>query len=277
MIRVSKSSIECFARCPQLYQYKYVLGYQSKYTGDTLTTGLIFHDHVEAFWQNAEIDGIDFDAFEEIDNALICEAMVESYTNKYDLEGVKVLATEEKHELETKYGQRVAVFDAIIEYAGRTLLVETKTTSQYLSGDWYWGKLDLDLQIGYYSWFAKKVGYPIDGILYDVTRVPKMKIGKDGRKKIKETEDDFYNRVLDTMLSSPDDYHQRRLIQVNEEDIMDQVDMWERNMHNAATRGGYPRNHTACFMYGRKCEFKPVCTGNSSLDNERLYQLRKKK
>lgn len=271
-----------------MYQYQYVLGYQSKFPDDKLTFGTQFHNKgLEPFWLGNEAKDVDYDAFEDTDQAIICEALIESYYNKYDCDGVNALEVEKKYEIHTAdttgytYGvgtgtTRVAVFDAIIEYSGRTLLVESKTTRQYLTGEWYWDKLDLDLQTGYYVWFAKQVGYDIDGVLYDVSRVPKMAMGKDGRRSFKETEDQFYNRVLDKLSQDSDAFHQRRLIQPNVDDIMKQVDMWEEAMVNAAKYDRYPRNHTSCFMYGRKCEFKPVCAGNSSLDNERLYQLRKK-
>jgi len=279
LIRVAKTSVETFARCPRLYKYKYLDNRTTKFNSDNLTFGQEFHEGLDGFWNGKSGYKIKPDLFVDPDQFQIAQALMDSYFDRYDLDEVNVIQVETKHEIDTEFGQRVVIFDAIIEYRGRTLLVESKTTRSYLSdSSWYWAKLDLDLQTGYYAWFAKEIlDIPIDGVLYDVSRVPKMKMGKDGRRIIQETPSDFYHRVRGKIFNDQDSYHVRRLIQPNVDEVMEQVGMWEEAMSEATRLGRFPKNHTSCQMYGRTCEFKPVCTGESDLDNERLYKIRKRK
>lgn len=276
MIRVSKTSLETAARCPRLYQYRYPLNKTTVFSNDILTFGVEFHEGLDFFWNNKGKYTVNADLFDDPDQAIICQALLDSYNDRYSLDEVEVILVEEKFEVETDYGHRVAIFDGIVKYRGRTLLVESKTTRSYIDDkSFYWNRLDLDLQIGYYVWFAEQVGHKVDGVLYDVSRVPKMKMGKDGRKVIDETPEMFYDRVFGKLMNNPDDYHVRRLLNPDVEEVMKQVDMWEKTMHWYEENQHFPKNHTSCQMYGRTCEFKPVCTGSTTLDNERLYQIRK--
>lgn len=276
--RLSKSSLEAYARCPRLYKYQYIDNKTTAFPNDILTFGTEFHNGLEMFWKGEGLYQVDSSLFQDPDQAIICQELILSYHSKYDLDGVTLILAEEKFEYDTELSTRVAIFDAVIEYQGRTLLVESKTTRSYLNPDsYYWNRLDLDLQTGYYVWFAKEQGHPIDGVLYDVSRVPKLARGKVGRKKYdNESYDEFAARVRETLEDSRDDYHVRRLHQPNVDEVMQQVEQWEDIIADSHKYNTFPKNHTSCYMYGRRCEFHPVCTGQSSLDNERLYTIRKK-
>jgi len=266
-------------RCPRLYRYRYIDNKTNTGSNDILTFGQEFHEGLEQFWHGKRQYQIPYDAFSDTDQALICDALLTSYLDRYSLDEVELLECEVKHEIEMNGVTRVVIFDAVIKYRGRTLLVESKTTRSYIDEkSWYWNRLDLDVQTGLYVWAARELGYAVDGVLYDVSRVPKLKKGKVGRKEIfGETDEQFYDRVLATIYKDQDKYHVRKLFNPDVDEVMLQVKMWEDMLKLSDERGEFPKNHNSCQMYGRTCEFKPVCTGDTTLDNERLYTIRKKK
>lgn len=291
MTRVSKSSLETFARCPRLYRYKYIDNYEAinEKDSESLVLGLGFHDWLEKeYWsgqcskggpkQPSTVDG----ATGKGHLSVLLDVAQHSYRDLYgtpEKSDIKVLALEHKWEIPFKHGTLVGVFDAIIEYRGRTLVVESKTTRSPIhdKGNWpafYFTKLDLDLQTGLYVWAARELGYDVDSVLYDVTRIPNTEPGKDGRKKIPgESLAEFESRIRVEVLNNQDMYHKRILHKPDVDEIMSQVYSWGDLMSYATE---YPKNHNSCWMYGRFCEFRPVCTGKTSLDDEKLYQIRKR-
>lgn len=277
--RLSKTALETYARCPRLYKYQYVDNKTTKFPNDILTFGTEFHNGLEHFWSGRKLYGVHEDLFEDPDQAILCQELLRAYTNNYSLDEVQVLCLEEKFEIPTAISTRVAIFDAIVKYRGRTLLVESKTTRSYIdSNSWYWNKLDLDVQIGYYVWFAKEKGYEIDGVLYDVSRVPKMKKGKIGRRKYpEETTAEFRDRVREELTDLPQDYFVRKLINPDVDEVMHQVNQWERMMSASHDLDIFPKNHNSCGMYGKTCEFKPVCVGRTDVNDTKLYTIRKAK
>ena len=69
--------------------------------------------------------------------------------------------------------------DKLIRKNGKLALLETKTTSADISNDDcdYWTKLQLDQQITNYYVGLNASGQPVESIIYDVLRKPKLSIG----------------------------------------------------------------------------------------------------
>jgi hypothetical protein len=169
-----------------------------------------------------------------------------------------------------------ARLDALVEANGAPRIIETKTTRSDINRDWYWDKLDLDMQCGLYVWATRQAGYDVTDLIYDVTRVPRMRFGREGRKNIIETPAEFRDRVIREVNRKRSDYFARRLFTPDVDLVMSNVHSWVELRNHAVATSSYPMAHNRCQDYGRTCEFKPVCTGKSSINNVKLYEKRTK-
>lgn len=275
--RISKSAIECFARCPRLYYYQYILRMEQVVTPDMLSRGTLWHSHVlEPFWESAPIEEIP-NVFHDPDMATIMNALSSGYVAKYGgeaLDNLKILGVETEALYQWDSSLGIAYLDALVEYDGDTYLVESKTTESPIEDDaWYWNKLDLDLQTGYYVWLAQEaLGLKIKGVIYDVTRVPKLTQGKDGRKKIVENTEQFKARVARYVADNLDTLFNRKVHTPDVPEVMEQVLMWRDMIEDAHNLNRFPKNHNGCFAFKETCRFKPVCKKEVDVLSCNLYR-----
>lgn len=166
-------------------------------------------------------------------------------------------------------------------------LMEHKTSSEDLSpGSDYWRRLRLDGQISLYYAACQRLGYPVQGCLYDVVKRPalrpsratpedKRKYKKDGslyanQRDRDETPDEYRLRLREHITQHPADYFARGSVTRLESDVRDaQWDVWHaaRMIRESQLADRHPRNPGACLQYGRTCEYFAVCAGEASLDD----------
>lgn len=172
------------------------------------------------------------------------------------------------------------------------LIVEHKTTSSEAGpGSDYLKRLRMDGQVTVYYSGAETLGRRVDGCLYDVLVKPGLRPLKatpvESRRYTKagalyanqrdrdETPNEYRLRLAEAVASEPNEYFLRARVSRLEEEMRDGLaDIWQtgRAMREAELAGRHPRNPDACVRYGRTCEFFPVCTGEASLDDQRLYR-----
>jgi len=172
----------------------------------------------------------------------------------------------------------------------RRYLVEHKTTTSDIGeGSGYWQRLRMDGQVSvYYDAFPD-----VAGCVYDVIRRP-------GQRRLKATPmetrkytakgalyanqraedeslEDYQLRIREAIAANPDDYYKRGLVVRLDNEIREhQADVWHQAnlMRELANEGMHPRNPDACFHFNRMCDYFDVCTGVSSIDDPRLFQIR---
>ena len=174
---------------------------------------------------------------------------------------------------------------------GKTLLVEHKTSSEDISsGSTYWKRLRLDGQVSIYFEGARSLGHEIDGCLYDVigkigqrpmqaTPEKHRKYKKTGelyagQREADETPEEYLERIGAVVAESPESHFVRGEVVRLEQEMTDALlDVWDLGQQLREEQGAerYPRNPDSCDLYHRQCEFFPVCTGESSLEDARLY------
>ena len=179
--------------------------------------------------------------------------------------------------------------------------VEHKTTSADISaGSDYWRHVvALDSQVSTYDAASRAMGYDIAGTLYDVIRKPELEPRKatpeEKRRYTKptkkdpvprlysqdrekdETLDEYRDRLAEDIVARPDWYYQRQIIvrleHDNEEHARDVVQTAEM-IRFAEERDAWPRSTGACKRYGSYCEYAPVCSGETTIDDDVRYETK---
>lgn len=174
---------------------------------------------------------------------------------------------------------------------GLARLVEHKTTSSDAGpGSDYLKRLRMDGQVTIYYEGAASLGHLVAGCIYDVLVKPGLRPLKatppESRKYTKtgalyanqreadETPDEYRSRVTEALLADPNGFFLRANVDRLEDEMRDGLaDVWQtgRVMRESELAGRHPRNPDACTRWGRTCEFFPVCSGEGSLDDARLY------
>jgi hypothetical protein len=179
----------------------------------------------------------------------------------------------------------------------RVLTIEHKTTSLDISpGSDYWTLLRVDGQPSGYFHGARAMGFAAEACVYDVLKKPqiepkkatpvalrkytKAKAGELPRlyanqRETDETVDEYRARLIADMAEKPEAYFGRmEIVRLEAEMAEYDAEQWDV-AHLAAhmTDVGFaPRNTGACKRYGSMCDFMPVCCGEATLEDERLFR-----
>lgn len=187
---------------------------------------------------------------------------------------------------------------------GRTVLIEHKTSSEDIgAGSTYWARLRMDGQVSHYFRGAEALGHDVEACVYDVIGKVKLRpykatpeaerkyIAAKWNKKLMreeparlyanqrefdETPEDFRLRVREDIAANPDKYYQRGEIVRLEQEMADHdAEVWQqgRIIRENQLAGRAPKNPEACERYHSLCSFFTFCSGEASLDDERLYQI----
>lgn len=108
-----------------------------------------------------------------------------------------------------------------------------------------------------------------------VTEPPRLYANQRERD---ETPAEYLDRCRAAIAEEPASFYRREeIVRLEREVDQHRWDTWETAQTiEAAHRGRFsPRNPDACELYGRPCEYFPVCTGAESPENTALYQIRK--
>lgn len=186
----------------------------------------------------------------------------------------------------------------------RTCGIEHKTSSLDIEpGSSYWQTLRVDGQSTNYFEGAASLGYDLDEFIYDMIGKPKLKpykaTPKSERKYTQEkrnkktgeliepsrlyanqrehdeTVEEYFARVAADIAANPEDYYRRvsivRLDREMTEAAAETYDVAE--FAAEAKRASFaPKNTGACRRFNTLCDFLPVCIGEASLEDERLFR-----
>lgn len=171
--------------------------------------------------------------------------------------------------------QFTGVMDGVVRVGGRTLVLESKTTSEDIHpGAPYWQRVTtLDPQVSMYLLGASQAGYAVDGVLYDVARKPALRLGKT------ETPEAYGERVALDIQARPEHYFQRQeIVRLESESRAYQQDLWDYAciLSEAERLQRWPRNPDRCRQFGRACDYLPVCVGEASIDDNTIYTKRER-
>lgn len=267
---LTNSAFTTFRACPRKYRIKYQLGIRAVESSWPARVGSAFHNCME--------HGPDYvpDIEDPYDLGMLT-AMVSNHRRYYESQPLEVVAAELEFNLplisEAPIGGKI---DKIVRLEdGRLALLEYKTTSRdFTPGSDYWQQIRQDTQISTYVIAARRMGYDVTAILYDVTKRPgmrpykatppeKRKFTKEGRlyanqRAEDETPAEYFERVNSDILANPSAYYLRQEIARLDRDL--DICLEEMSMQAKAIQGGqFFRNPGACFE-PFQCEFLSICS-----------------
>ena len=235
-MRISISRIKLFKACRRAYQLKYEEGLEPVEKAESLQTGATYHEKIERF-NKGDHDVVDGNTKED--------AMVYAYI-KYIAPKLDIDQSEVFFDANLNGNQVVGIVDAICKDG---TLVEYKTTSVDLA-DEYEYMLQWDEQLLMYMWLTGK-----RSILYVICRKPTI------RQKKNESELEFFNRMCEWYDEDTDS--KIKLIRV--ERTNEEIEQFANDLSNIvmimnkAEPEDMYRNTGYCKVWGRMCDYAPVC------------------
>ncbi len=249
----SNSSVSTYFRCPREYKHKYIDKRVAPESTYEMEFGSAFHEHLEKGTEP------------ELDNYtnVRMHVMLLGYRATYSDD--PLLQREIPWEHEDEHG----IFDGV----GDGYLIEDKTTKNTI-GEYYWARKVLDSQVNLYLWAAYHLGLNAKHMRYRVTRHAPLK---------HRPAEDFYI------------YHERYMKHLKKyqhgvfvEQIMYQDEAARHRFElsraqakhligHSTAAGSFPQNTNSCFAFNRSCMYLPVCTGETTIEDNNLYSIRKRK
>lgn len=251
----SHSSISTYFRCPQEYKLKYVDKRVpiDDYSPDA-EFGTLFHSHLE---NNTFPEWSDY-------RMVRMHVLLTGYRFIYKDDPPNL-----RREVEWTYQDELGIFDGVAD----NYLLEEKTTKSTI-GEFYWNRKVLDSQVSLYLWAARGLGMNIDYLKYRVTRHAQKKPSRG------ESFDDYNDRYTRHVQQYQDGIFCNDEFRRTEE----QLEAFERSRaaakhligHSIAS-GNFPHNTGSCFQFNKFCGYLPVCAGETTINDDGLYQVRKRR
>lgn len=186
--------------------------------------------------------------------------------------------------------------DLVLRSDGAVRLFDHKTSSEDVGpGSTFRGRLALHRQPAHYLIGARSLGIEAVSFTFDVigklgiepllaTPNERRKFTKKGdlyanQRAEDETVDGYFRRCADEIAEDPERYFAEIEVVRNHAELEEHV----RDIHRLTTQidtvrhyGLAARNDGACFQYGgRPCSYHGVCSGTASVDDVRLFTIRK--
>lgn len=233
----SASKIKLFKSCRRAYEFRYVYDLRPIETAEALQTGSNYHALIEELYNDDEAY-----LFTHADDYSKEKAMATAY-RKYIYPKFKVRSTEEWHQARIGKHALVGRVDGIAEDG---LLVEHKTTSQEITEEYEYD-LQWDEQILAYMYLTGS-----RSVYYTVIRKPTI------RQKKNETDEEFYNRMVEWYDEDTDKKIRLLKISRTDEEIQQFAESFKM-ICGEMERGVIYRNPSYCNHWGRKCEYASIC------------------
>lgn len=232
--KLSISRIKLFKACRRAYELKYIWHLVPVETAETLKTGKAYHEKIQELYETGEVE-----------NDLTKEAAMAMAYKKYIYPGFICKKVEEWKTYDLLTGNTlVGRVDGIAE-DGR--LVEHKTTGSEITEEY-----EYNLQ-----WDEQMLAYMLmtgaREIYYTVCRKPTI------RKKSSESDEDFFQRMVDWYDTDTDSKIRLLLLSRTDEEVekfrieLEQISA-EMNSTNI-----YYKNTNHCKCWGRRCEYASIC------------------
>lgn len=196
---LTHSRQDCFKTCRRKALFAYELGIRRDTDSKALRMGSAFHAALEQLGHGKSIDdsleavhdayGITPDMVPQEEWDIERETVVRiacGYAWRWQDSGIEYLAAEQSFELpliNLETGKATPIWniagkiDGIIKlHDGRLAVLETKLLGDDIGPDSFlWRRMRRDHQVSIYVNAARRLGYPVDAVLYNVARKPTIK------------------------------------------------------------------------------------------------------
>ena len=288
---ITASRMNSLIHCPRAHFWTYEVGLsRDEAAGRALRFGSAWHRAME---ERSKGNGYDLALVaaipEGIDLAIYdCATVAGLLAGYYDHYGQIEAINLVKMNAELKFDEEIAGTDFTMQgkidglgslLDGRSVLLEHKTTGDSVAPDSdYWLRLRFNVQICQYLDAARKMGWDVGQIIYDVVRKPSIRpkhIGKGASKRM-ETPDEYCDRLYKDSIARPAFYFARKEVTVLGSDlemfnnqrfalcqVIEHYRMCERNLDGRDPES-WPRNVSTdtCNF----CIYKSFCLSNIAID-----------
>jgi len=282
MLEVSHSSTSQARSCWMKYYWHYIEGLTPKKKSAALTLGSAVHTAFEMFYTGStdsdvlnwikksyEEDSGERNSVEEEDhriNMFTALGMWAYYPYKNIQEFEEIIVEKEGKVTFGKMRNVRLVFriDGLIKVGGVWWVREVKTTGLAMSQ--FMGRCTKSVQASVYVYCARKLGYDVAGVMFDVIKKPLL------RRRKTETCDDFGRRIMADYAEDskrPEDerkafkrhYEYRSTVDMKHfDDDMEALIKDIRNKRNYSKgTGAWCRNADSCWMWNRLCPYSVIC------------------
>lgn len=196
---LTHSRQDTFKTCRKRHWFAYEIGMRRTLDAKALRMGSAYHagletlghgkELAEAVYAAREAYGVTPEGFDDYEWQIEAETVVRllcGYQWRWQNDGLEYVASEQVFELPllnpatgkpSKIFSLAGKIDGIVRLEdGRLAVKESKTSSDDIGSDSdLWRRLRIDHQISLYIVAARRLGYPVDAVLYDVTRKPTIK------------------------------------------------------------------------------------------------------
>jgi hypothetical protein len=296
MLIESGSSLQAFATCPKLYEFKYVKLLEPKSYSSALGFGTFIHAEVErALGGRIDSTEVEFARLTQSkqDHAkqiAIDRLMAEDFFSLWkkrwqDQDGpfsngrFEWLSAEKEWGFDVGKGfHHVGKSDALAreKESGAIFLYELKTAADR-DREGYVHKLEIDRQVSSNMIAMRKAGIDVQGVLYDIVWKPGIRRLVGRKTKPDETPEEFAKRMVATAAESLDDNFERRIVYRSDRFLGEHgkdLQLQFMAVEDAHARGFF-RNTGACHDYGL-CPFFSACIEQRE-ELESLYALKDRK
>lgn len=257
-MRLSISKIKAFKSCRRMYQLRYVEGLEPVKSPEALETGKKYHRFLEELNTiSGTVETFDDDYSKE-------HAMAKAY-EKYIYPKVIVVEAEKWLEYDLGDGNKlVGIVDGIADDGH---IVEHKTTGSDITEQYEYNLLWDEQILAYMLMTGHRK------VWYTVCRKPTI------RQKQNETEEEFFQRMIEWYDTDTDS--KIRLLEIERTD--EEVEQFKQEllsmmetMKAAEHDKDFYKNTCHCNMWGRRCEYSPICL-NYDPEQEYIEFIRKEK
>lgn len=273
-MKLSTSRASTFLSCPRKFKFAYIHEREPIEPDENLELGTAWHHLLECHYRGLIVPTLKPNPAQKLTRHHVefLNAAYRKYAALHaGLPFEEVLLVEEEREIPLGADTLVCRFDGVVRHAGETWVLEIKTTSSDISpGSYYWERLALNQQVSWYMLAATELGYNPSGVIYDVLKKPGF------RRTKAESAEQFTNRCLSDLEAYPEKYFAREVVTRTSLEI----DEAKQNFGDIAKLIGtsaYPQNTNNCFQFGRNCEYLPVCSKETNLNDDRVYRLKVKR
>jgi hypothetical protein len=312
MTTVTTTETKTYQRCREEHRFRYLdqlvpVGAVSP----ALAFGTVVHAGLEAWWASAPraenklalaIEAAMGEGWRQsLDEYELVRAqvMLERYDRqwKHEAGAYEVLGVEERFVAERRGYTLAGKYDAVAMSEAlprRRLVIEHKTTSEDIGpGAAYWGRLAGDLQVSNYL-----LASLAHAVIYDVLRKPRLtprkatapdrvRYRKDGQPYASNRSEDESIEAWGARLNEAYDaepgtwFARKEVVRLQGELVRagEDMDRWGAEIAKAHElyRGGVlkrqPRSPDACMRFGRECEYRPLCYGETSVEDGQYQRI----
>lgn len=267
-MHISYSMTNVAKQCWKKYYWKYVECLEPIDQGHALKLGIIVHDAFYGYYMGGDPQTInkmieesfedELSKVEESDKESIhlLKAVAQGMWNCFPKDRLVFQSILPEHPFSIDFnGMPVeGRLDGLVQKDGLWWVREVKTTS--LSQRAFSERMNVSEQALLYIWAARKMGFPVQGVVYDALHKPLL------RKNQSENAQSFALRIRMDYKQRPEHYFQREFVYKTETDVKhfeEDLASFQRDLIIKREHGGYYRNANSCLGFNSECTYKKIC------------------